>query len=101
MPTNTINFKDKTFQTTDLPQNIQQTVLFYDAAIEAQKAAEIELVIASSASKQLLSAISAQIEQWEAAEEAAAAAAEVPTIPDTSEDIPVDDEGDDQEPITE
>ena len=65
MTTTVINFKDKAIETKDLPEAIQQTVMFYDAAIEARKKFEIELVIATAASNQLLAAMSTQIEQWE------------------------------------
>ena len=83
MTTNTINYKDKTFQTTELPQQIQQTVLFYDSAIDAQRAAETKLVIASAASKQLLNSISIQIEQWQTEVEATATPVEPPVEPPT------------------
>lgn len=91
MATTVINFKDQSFQTTDLPQQIQQTVMFYDAAIASQQEAEIKLVIASSASKHLLSTISTQVEQWQAEVEAAATSDTIDESPqeDVAEEAPV------------
>jgi hypothetical protein len=74
MATTTLTIKDQEIAVADLPTNIQQAVAFYDEAEVRLRKAEADLVLASSASKWLVSDITRLVDTWmneEKAEEVA------------------------------
>lgn len=64
MATTTITVKDTEYEVTDLPNNIQQAIAFYDDSLERIRKAEADLVVASSSSKWLVSDITKMVEAW-------------------------------------
>lgn len=72
MATTTLTIKDQEIAVADLPTNIQQAVAFYDEAETRLRKAEADLVLASSASKWLVSDITRLVDAWmnESSEEA-------------------------------
>lgn len=64
MATTTLTIKDQEIAVADLPTNIQQAVAFYDEAEVRLRKAEADLVLASSASKWLVSDITRLVDTW-------------------------------------
>lgn len=84
MATTTLTIKDQEIAVADLPTNIQQAVAFYDEAEVRLRKAEADLVLASSASKWLVSDITRLVDTW-MNEEKAEEGAEAETVEEAAE----------------